>query len=41
MLNCVYYIGSSSMMIGRRETRLDENDPSQWHVAAGSEGGEQ
>jgi len=30
MLNCVYYIGSSTMMIGRKETRLDENDPSQW-----------
>jgi len=29
------------MMIGCKETRLDENDPSQWHVAAGSKGGEQ
>ena len=41
VLNCMYYIGSSTMMIGRKETRLDENDQSQWHVASGSEGGEQ
>ena len=41
MLSCVYYIGSSTMMIGRKETRLEENGPSQSHVSACSEGGEQ
>jgi len=29
------------MMIGHKETKLNENDPSQCHVAAGSEGDEQ